>query len=550
MNAIVALPYGLDQSQKDADQIVARELEEKLFSLLSETLNEYHCTTHDGRFWRIVLGHWLRRFVDVILNRVKTLEQCLQSHQLNGITVCCSEHYSLATLDSNEAVWAFNDDKWNNVLNVRILSLLDAISVQVEVIAEEESEGFRLLAVEPKASLRSKLLRRGYQQLGKLAGKLASDNDAYIINSYLPRKEEIKLHLALGQVPQFFTFPKLELRKRPDSALRQNLTNQIAGATNNALFEIMCQLVFELIPVCYLEGYTDFTNKIYELPLPKKPKFIFTSNNFDTDELFKVWVAHKVETGVRYIVGQHGSNYGTSRYMHPSIEESTSDKFLTWGWSDGMQQHAPTFIFKTAGCKVGAYNPNGGLLLIELHEHRRITTWDGTYEFCNYFKEQQEFINGLEETIRNNLTIRLPYVHIDLKWNEAARWREFDELIRIDYGNSHIGKLISKSRLIIHSYDSTGILETLSQNIPTLAFWQKDFEHLRDSAKPFYKLLLDSGILHLTAESAAAKINEIWDDVEGWWSQTTVQEARRIFSNRYARASESPIQELLKNLHQ
>ncbi len=125
---------------------------------------------------------------------------------------------------------------------------------------------------------------------------------------------------------------------------------------------------------------------------------------------------------------------------------------------------------------------------------------------------------------------------------------DLDKTIKLDMGSSIISKLIAQSRLIVHSYDSTGILETLAQNIPTLAFWQNGFDHLRDSAKPYYQLLVNVGIVHLKPESAAAKVCEIWDDVEGWWAQSAVQEARKQFCDRYARVSQNPVNELKKIL--
>jgi len=86
MDAIMAAPYGLGNAQKDADNVKARDLEEKLFPILCDALNQHHGMHHSSRFWSIVLGHWLHRYVNVIFNRVKTLEQCLQAHQLSGMT--------------------------------------------------------------------------------------------------------------------------------------------------------------------------------------------------------------------------------------------------------------------------------------------------------------------------------------------------------------------------------------------------------------------------------------------------------------------------------
>jgi putative transferase (TIGR04331 family) len=548
MDAIISAPYGLGQIQKDADHAEALALEEKLFPILCDALNQHHGTQHGARFWRIVLGHWVRRYVNVILNRVRTLEHCLHAHQLSGTTAYSDKDYLLTTMDSYAAVWAFNDDRWNNALYVRILNLLGVINIPMEVIADDESDGFRLPATATRVPLKRKILTWGYKQAGKLARLLSLENDAFIINTYLPRKEELKLQLALAQVPQLPTSLKPDLTKLPDRVLRRNLSDQIAGKTNNTVFGIMCSLVFELLPVCYLEGYAEQNKKVRQLPWPKKPKFIFTSNNFDTDEMFKLWAALKVECGTKYIIGQHGNNYGTYRYMYPSIEESTADKFLTWGWIDGLRQHTPAFIFKSAGREVKAYSEKGGLLLIELHAHQRINTWDGAFEFGNYFADQQAFIDKLQKPIRNHLTIRLPGAHIHFKWDEEARWREFDTTIKLDTGSSEIGKLISQSRLVVHSYDSTGILETLSQNIPTLAFWQNGFDHLRDSAKPYYKLLLDAGIVHFTSESVAYKTNEVWEDVDGWWRQSKIQDARKQFCDRYARLSRDPMRDLKKIL--
>ena len=97
---------------------------------------------------------------------------------------------------------------------------------------------------------------------------------------------------------------------------------------------------------------------------------------------------------------------------------------------------------------------------------------------------------------------------------------------------------------MVHSYDSTGIVETLTCDIPTLAFWHGGLDHVRDSAKPYYNLLIDAGIIHPTAESVAVKVNEIWDDVDQWWRSSEVQNARIKFCKQYARLDKKPVKTL------
>lgn len=545
MDAILAPHYGLSLAQKDADNSEARVLEENLIFRLRKILNEYHGVQHDVRFWRIILGHWLHRYVDVMLNRVKTLKLCLQSYEISGTTAYSNIHYTLATTDSYSAIWAFSDDRWNNALSVRILDLLGAGSYVLDTIEDLELAGFSFNGLVATRKLKTKILKWVYCQVGKLLSFFARDSDAFIISSYLPKKTEIKLQLTLRQCPQLWTSPKLEVIENVDRTLREKLARKFTNQSDNNLENILSLMLFELLPICYLEGFFSMSKLVKQQPWPKYPKFIFTSNNFDTDEVFKLWAATKTEAGSKYFTGQHGNNYGTSRYDYPTIEEATADKFLTWGWTDRLPQHTPTFLFKTSDRKSAHYNPQGGLLLIEVSLNHRITTWDKTYEFGNYFEDQQNFVSELAFNPKLNLTIRLHGPYKYKKWNEDTRWQAFDSELNIDLGSAAIRDLIAQSRLVVHSYDSTGLLETLSQDIPSLAFWQNGFDHLRDSAKPYYQLLVDAGVVHFSPKSVAQKVNEIWDDVDGWWGQDDVQNARLKFIERYARIEPRPVPKLL-----
>ena len=544
MDAIVAEPYGLGLVNKDADNAEARMLEENLFSILCNILNQQNNLQHEERFWRITLGHWLRCYVNIIVNRVKTLEKFMQMYQISGTKTYLNNSYILATKNSISMTWASNDPHWNNVLIMRILDLLGT-KFPVDYIKVDDSLSFQISFLDP---LKKRILKWVYRQLQKLLSFISKDSDAFIISSYLPKKVEIKLQIALRQFPQFWISPTFEISEKYDLKLRRKLSNQIRNKSKNYLENILSEMLFELLPICYLEGFPNITDLAKKQSWPKYPKFIFTSNNFDTDELFKVWLATKVESGSKYFAGQHGSNYGTHRYINRTIEEVTAERFITWGWKDELCQHTPAFIFKTAEAKNANYNSQGFLLLVELCIDHRVTIWDDYAEFNNYFKEQNDFVSLLSSAVKKQLIIRLPASHKNFKWNEEARWKAFDSSLKIDNGSSNLVNLISQSRLVVYSYDSTGMLENLSKNIPTVVFWQNNFDHLRDQAKPFYQALVDAEILHLTPVSLTKKINKIWNDIDYWWNENKVQEARKYFCEKYARQSKNPVCELKKIL--
>jgi len=545
MDAIVANPYGLGQEQKDRDYTYTRFVEEELTIILQQKLNEYHKTNYSLRFWRILLGHWLHRYVSAVFNRYQTLKQCLGSHFIGGTTLLVSNNYHLATQDSLSFIWALNDDIWNNILSARILEFFDLEDLRIDQHPLKDNlRGYGW--IRPKnRKIGWRIKKTLYQNIIYFTDFLAGDEDALIINSYLPIIEALKLQFSLGQIPRILLkSSQIEHFGDPSSSLREKLAKDIAYNYQDKFFLCACKLLFELLPVCYLEGFNHLQTTSQKLNWPKKPKFILTTNNFDMDEGFKCWAAIKTEEKIPYFTGQHGNNYGTYRYANPTIEEATADQFLTWGWTDGMPQHTPAFIFKTAGQRQWNCDPQGRLLLIEFPCPHRITTWDGHAEFQAYFNDQKIFINSLSTTCRENLTIRLHAEYRYHDWSEETQWHDFDATLNIDPGEKPIRELIAASRLVVHSYDSTGILETLSENVPTLAFWQNRLEHLRDSALPYYQLLIDAEIIHLSPESIAQKVNDIWNNVSEWWYGTKVQDAREKFCDRYARTSQQPVKEL------
>mgnify|MGYP000882953767 CR=1 FL=1 len=457
----------------------------------------------------------------------------------------------------SSALNSFNNDKWNNVLYGRIISLLGIKNIIIDFYDNKKNkfiyQTYKRKTPSNNFNYKRKILKFIQVSCGKISERFIKNNDALIINSYLPKWEEIKLELALAQFPQSWIREDLNIVAKPDQIIRKNLTKNIIFRSNNKLKNNLCELLCELLPVCYLEGYKDLNRIVEKQKWPKNPKFIFTSNNFFTDEIFKLWTANKVELGKKYYVGQHGNNYFTrknifTRHRYPRIEEKTSDKFLTWGWSNGQSKFVPSFIFKTTGKKIYNHNSKGGLLLIERSKSFRYDIWDSSNEFNKYFESQKIFVKNLDLEVKKKLTIRLHPRYQDGKYYEDLRWREFDKTLNINSEDISIRHLIKKSRLAIFSYDSTGLLETLSCNIPTLVFWQNNFEHLRESVIPDYQTLVDSGILHFSPESVANKVNEIWRDVDQWWRNKNIQKTRLNFCKKYARLSNSPIVDLKKIL--
>ena len=544
MDSIVAPPYGLEPGKKEKDRIYLSRVIDDLAGEISDALNSLHNTDYGQRFWRILLGHWLQRFVYVSFNRYHSLGRVIEDFDISKTIILKRSDYKLATTNTIDFIWALYDDAWNNFFYSKVLPYFRKIAIE-EICCEDGVECF---VSEPNAS--GKVSSSNHSVISKIKKSINSfsrSSDAFIISSYLPLSRVIHLQLKLKQFPAFWesaAIPKFEY----DERFRKQLH---IGTDDHQGFEhFLRSILSESIPMCFIEGFQQLLKLSDELPWPTKPKFIFTSTNFDTDELFKIWTANKVEKGHKYFVGQHGNNYGTSNYSLEQPEILTSDKFISWGWQPENLNVIPAFILKVTNKKKIKIDKSGGLLLVQRCLHSRQTTFDNYYENIGYQKDQFSLVSSLPKEIINKLTIRL-YLHkpSNIVWGEKKRWLDFNSSLIIDDGKSSIAKLIQKSRLVIYSYDSTGILEALALNIPTTAFWYPLLEELLPEAVIYYRLLIKAGILFESPEELAAHISRYWNNIDEWWMSQDVQNARVAFCNKYAKAVKNPVGTLLDILN-
>lgn len=532
-DAIVARPFGIKSCEKNAAQLLIRKYEDILHEKLVTLLNAHHGTSFSNRFWKIIVGHWLRRYVEAIYYRYGVIKQTLGENDICGFSAVDSDRVNLIPRDSKHALELFDDDEWNSEVYGIIIRAIAPLQLKGRYVNSQ----IKKTTHSNNKSLKNKL--KFFLQM--ISGKFVNDSDGLMINTYLGSWQNQKLAIELGQLPQYWLCEELDLNISPSIETRNRIQFEYMPSSNDEFLNILGELMLSCIPASYLEGYSDLLKKTTDLKWPKNPRFIFTSNEFDTNDLFKLWTALNVERGVQYIVGQHGNNYGTSRYDAPTIEELTSDKFLTWGWSGSLNQHRKAFMLKPLLKLKRAQKKN--LLLIEQYRYQRIKAWDTDYEFKKYFMEQQQFVSILDSNINKNLSIRLHSGHRSDKWFAQDRWRNFSSEVFISDKDSFVTAL-SSSKLVVFSYDSTGILECLASNVPMIAFWQNGLSHLSDEAKLDYQELVDVGIVHFSPMDAANKVNEIWGDIDGWWQSEIIQNAKDKFKKKYANVNQNIVKRL------
>ena len=358
------------------------------------------------------------------------------------------------------------------------------------------------------------------------------DNDAFFINTYLPRFDEIKLHLRMAQIPRF-------LRETPtiETAFDINMRKWELYEENSSEFEACARtLIPQQIPTIYLEGFTKLAEQVAVKSWPSSPKVIFTSNNYSTDDIFKYYAAEKTEQGSPLVTGQHGGGIGTHLFaFYEDHQIDICDTYLSWGWTEDSMPKVKSIGQLKSKQPLGVqHSTQDGILLVTSKEplnSHQIFSGPLAGQMLDYLDDQFEFVGALIPTIRNVLKVRLKADTYG--WEPIERWKNRFPDILIDEGYIKINKLIQKSRIYVSTYNATTYLESFTMNVPTVIYWNSNHWELRNSAIPYFNKLREVGIFHDTPQSAAQHVNEIWEDVNLWWESDAVQDALKSFKTRY-----------------
>ena len=549
LDHITSDPYGNNNKQKIQDSKLAIEIENNLILKIKNTLNDLHNVNYDERMWLIIIGPWLRRYSSLIINRVNVLKSCLDKYDIDETCFEYTSENLLIKNDSKTSANAFENEVWNQYLNYEILKLINNKSIKIKLIDNKK----KIRKISNETFVSKKIIKNLIKFILKYTNYLSKYNRVALIKVYLNIWDYLRMNWNLFLFPYFrFYEEHINLNTVVDINLRNNLISKLINIKKNpTINEIATHLVFKIMPLCYIEGFGEMLDIKNKTNFPINPKYIITCVNCDTDEVFKFWAVDMINRGSQLIIYQHGNNYGTEKNKNnPSMDEKISDKFITWGWGGNNKKYSPSQIIKRFKFKSNRnFNKSKKIYLLENTLLHSYNTHDVYAEFNNYFSEQKNFVSNLRTDIKNNLIVKLHSAYLDIyHYEEDLRWKDFDSSLFIDKGKMNFKQIIKDSKIIVFSYDSSGFYESLAYNIPCLAFWQNKFEHVRDSAKPFYDILLQAELIFFSADKVADKVNNVYDDVLSWWYSESIQKARKEFCKKYANTNNNNLNLVIKNL--
>lgn len=524
----IVLPYPFDEEgllAKSYDYL--QFIDKRLFPQLVEQMNKAHHVNHSFRYWRIVIGYWWREFIEVVYERYLCLKRAAEAHPDAQVKVLDESHF-ITPYDSKDFEVLYKEDFYNHQLYTEIISYLHLFSSQTLTGAELQTLDF---LISP--------LQEGWRnRVKQLMCLLSRWNSRYIASSYLTNDCLIKLAL------KFKIFPTLDTHRIFVSNDRSiDYTKRIALKLQGGdeFEKLIAALLPRHLPKIYFEDFEGLSLEVSRWFPRKKMKFVLTANAFACNEGFKSFAAQQTEKNkTPFIILQHGGHYGCGAWnSSEDYEKEIADYYLTYGWKEDNKKVIPFIVNRFQGSENDNVKgqQDGDLIWVLSSFPRYAYTMYSVPvgpQFVDYLNEQAAFFKALPAVIREKVKARM-YQHA-YGWHDLEYLQHQTELkINKDDQSRSLIQAAQDSRLTLITYNATAHLETLSLNAPTIMYWNPNHWLLRPSAQPLHDLLREVGILYDDPLKAAAQVSLVFDSVEEWWQQSSIQQARREFCQYFAR---------------
>lgn len=518
-----------DDNKLNKDKIYLDRLIERKFNTYQKKLNKFHNVNLTKKQWRIIIFPWLNIVIHLLFDRWETLkkDQNYKKHNVKSFNI----------LDETKD-FKINSFHLNKFLIDRILEFQKKKNIQINKL--------RFIENKKKLIKNSNNLYYFFNFLLSFVFK----SKIFIKNIGLSFKKSLILNFIVNKSPVVWHEPNYKnksysLKKRLELIKIKNNSKNFEGFLDNFL----CIL----FPKSYLENFDNIKNSVIKSYWPKKPRKIITAYEYKNNDIFKIWTALKISLGSRYIIVQHGGNMGTAMYnIEEDYQVSIADEFLSWGWTDKRKKVKRFFAINLAFKTINRKSKNNNEILFCAQRYPELSYRVSSLPKTNQDRlkkvdEIKDFVSLIDENLKKNLTLRY------LK-NQDSHYSKFDTTvfknkgIKIDSGQKSFLSSVANTKIVIHQANSTGFLETLFFNIPTILILNKKIERQRKIADYYFKQFAKHNIIFFNPKDAANFLNNNFLNINEWWSQKKLQKIKRDFCNLYVRKSNQPFKALAKKI--
>ena len=521
---VLSYPIKLNDNNYNDFEKFNYSLYSEYLKIFTKLLNNVHDTKHSERYWDILIGSFLYRYIGIMYERYLTIEQLLnQFDQFDCATVDLSE-YQTQVYDELDFMDLIQTDDYNLEIYSKILSFFKIDSKKTKKIQNKP------LRVNTKNYLKN--ISEFFLNL--LAFFKISNKTVFLKNSYLDFHSTVKLILlSKYKVKVKFQENYNVKPKNYNLKARKNFQNFLP---DNNEFKIFLNTVLPFdLPLSIIENYQNI-NYLSKKHYPKKnPEIIMSANSWYYDELFKSWAA-RANFESKLLGVQHGGNYGVSKYLlEEKYEAKITNFYITWGWSKNSNNIIPFGSSKMINYSESRLNSDEILFVMTSRPKYFCDLRYLPLERAVSFESQKIFLENISKDLLKNFRIR-PYPSRD-KNQYIDLWKFYNRDIIIDDWNKKFTDSLNNCKLYVTDHLMTTYVESIKMNVPTIIFLNKDYPGVQfnNFASKEFKKLEEVGMLFYSSKDAAIAINQMQNNINEWWFDDRVQKVRKEFCSKFAK---------------
>jgi len=504
-----------------------------LFDRIKKLLDEYHGVSRSERYYDILLGDFVERYLHLVFVATQDLKSEIESLAKTGAIEGAGEGSSESSSEGDfskvnfqtirTTLEFFSDYAKLPTLTLKTLRALTELGTPGVLVSRDQ------LFVKNSVSS-----GRRDKIIVSLLRALRSAKSARVL-FVRPFSGRIPLSWvgAMASWRAWAAHDELEIKYlvevSPDSAWRESKILKIDD--DSSLSEISCALISVYLPASLVEAFESIRRLVVEAR-PNRPDYLYSSQSLWNHLEFKILAAEWCELGTKLHYHQHGGWYGLDDlHVGERFECRVSDSYYTWGWSRGVE-HTRVLSPLITSARSKKKSCDSLICFDQPPQIYRLQYFPLPGTLQTMYDQVSEFTKLRES--KTDLKIRM----FPGDYGDAQRKAIVTANPAAQFGNTgDIFDQYSISRIVFHSYLGTSWLETLGTNTPTICFYDPDSYKFRSDAKSLIEALIQVGILHISGRSAASHANKIDGNVEDWWLSTDVQLARTNFAEKFANFS-------------
>ena len=283
------------------------------------------------------------------------------------------------------------------------------------------------------------------------------------------------------------------------------------------------------LPICFTSGfaYLDKLSKKIKL----NPKIIISGTQHVHNELAKLWILkQKHEYNKKLFIVSHGGGHQYLSLTMYDYEHKIGNYFFQWLDKKKFYNYRlPNTKYSFNIKKRDKYANRIVFVGNELKSYtNRISPGPMSIFASKILDDLKAIYSNLDNDIKSKIYYAPKKKMINHFYFKISKILKKDKILP----TGELDLNIRKSKLVICSYPQTTFFDSLMNGPTILVYDPKLWRHYRKLDKA-YKILKSKRIIFDNSNQAAKHINHIWKDIDKWWNEKEVVNARNNFLKEF-----------------